>query len=48
MPASDVALCAACNASRPASDQIAAFGPITGLRTAFSSLLCVAGIVHTD
>ncbi len=45
MPASDVALFAAYNTSRPTSDQIAAFGPITALRTAFSnrSLARVAG-----
>jgi len=45
MPASDQMFFDAYNATRPASDQIAAFGPILTLRTAFSnrSIARVAG-----
>lgn len=37
VPAADVAFFTSYNASRPTADQIAAFGPLTALRTAFSN-----------
>jgi iron complex outermembrane receptor protein len=37
VPAADLAAFTAYNASRPAADQIAPFGPLTSLRTAFSN-----------